>query len=77
MPFDAACMKYHACLIELIQTLKALTHCTQNCKDFFKKVGEKIVAHLKNVFYMSKDFFHSTGVKIVAVVKKSCSMYGR
>ena len=65
MPFDAACMKYHACLIELIQTLKAFTHCTQNCKDFFKKVGEKIVVHIKNCG------------KNCCGCEKNCSMYGR
>ena len=27
--------------------IKALTHNTQNCKDFSEKVGEKIVAHIK------------------------------
>ena len=48
-------------LIKELQTRKsveALTHYTQKCKDFSKKFGEKIVAHIKTV------------EKIVAVEKK-------
>ena len=48
-------------LIKELQTRKsveALTHYTQRCKDFSKKVGEKIVGHIKTV------------EKIVAVEKK-------
>ena len=41
----------------------ALTHYTRNCKDFYKEVSEKIVAHKKTV------------EKIVAIVKKNCSVY--
>ena len=36
----------HACLKQSSKQLKALTHYTQNCKDFPKKIVVKIVAHI-------------------------------